>query len=334
MKKNIFVKKLSTVIFTLTIGSLLFAEQTASQIVKEAAEKDSASLSVKYIEENLKTVTVPSEKRALYAFLGSLQEQMSLYQEASRSYASAAGISAGDAAGMPKKSSQQLVLDAVRASLSYGDFSTADSYLNSAVRNSSDEKVQSYIKLYEVWSALCKINSASRLEESVTILKAYSTMPSMKAVCPSVLLTLWYVTGENEYGESLKKQFPASPEANVVSGAVQMLPAPFWYFMPKKGEALASAVENAVESQPVIVEKSKESNAASSAKKQQLGLFRSRDNAASLCDALKAKNFDAYILEEKRSSGTTYFIVVVDENEKGTMGNLLKSAGFECYPVF
>ena len=29
-----------------------------------------------------------------------------------------------------------------------------------------------------------------------------------------------------------------------------------------------------------------------------------------------------------------YYAVVVDENAEGTMGQKLKNAGFECYPVF
>ena len=245
---------------------------------------------------------------------------------------------------MQKKTNPQLVLDAVRCSLSSGDCSTADSYLNSAVRNSQDETIQAYIKLYEVWSRLCQIESNSQLDESVALLKAYSDFPSMKAVQPSVLLTLWYVTGQESWGKKLRAAFPKSPEAAIVAGNVQMTPAPFWYFMPKKGSALEAAAENAAESQSVPMEKSDDSSggaddssqseASEKIKKQQLGLFKSRDNAQGLCDRLKEKGFKPYITEETRPSGTTYFIVVVDENAKGNIGEQLRSAGFECYPIF
>ena len=123
-----------------------------------------------------------------------------------------------------------------------------------------------------------------------------------------------------------------------------MTPAPFWYFMPKKGNALEAAAENAAESQSVAIEKPSDNASAAAAsessgegekiKKQQLGLFKSRDNAQGLCDKLKEKGFKPYITEETRPSGTTYYIVVVDENSKGNIGDQLRSAGFECYPIF
>ena len=49
---------------------------------------------------------------------------------------------------------------------------------------------------------------------------------------------------------------------------------------------------------------------------------------------VKEKGFKPYITEETRPSGTTYYIVVVDENAKGNIGDQLRSAGFECYPIF
>ena len=54
--------------------------------------------------------------------------------------------------------------------------------------------------------------------------------------------------------------------------------------------------------------------AKTSGKKQQLGLFKSKANADELIGKVRAKNFDAYAYSETRASGTTYYIVVVDEN--------------------
>lgn len=320
-----------------------FAQNSAKEISQKALERGNAGDSVDWLKKQIVQQKDPAQKRALLAFMGGLQEQLGAYKDASDSYAQAAGISAPNVEGMPKKTSPQLVLDAVRCALCSGDSATADSYLNSAVRNSQDETIQAYIKLYEVWSQLCKIESNSQLEESVTLLKAYSDFPSMKAVQPSVLLTLWYITGQDSYGKQLRKAFPKSPEAAIVGGSVQMTPAPFWYFMPKKGKALEAAAENAAESQTVEIEKSSDAVTSATAgdsgegekiKKQQLGLFKSRDNAQGLCDRLKEKGFKPYITEETRPSGTTYYIVVVDENAKGNIGDQLRSAGFECYPIF
>lgn len=87
-----------------------------------------------------------------------------------------------------------------------------------------------------------------------------------------------------------------------------------------------------------------ESSTASSAKsedepferavKLQMGLFKGKSNAENLVARLKDKGFDAYMTSVKRASGTTYFLVFVDEDAKQSMGLKLKSAGFECYPIF
>ena len=343
----------------LLCGAFLSAQNSAKEIVQKALDSSSAGESVDYIKKQIPQQKSAAEKRALLAFLGGLQEQLGAYKDATASYAQAAGISAPNVEGLPKKTNPQLVLDAVRCALCSGDSATADNYLNSAVRNSSDETIQAYIKLYEVWSRLCQIEANSQLDESVALLTAYADFPSMKAVAPSVLLTLWYITGQESWGKKLRDAFPKSPEAAIVAGSVQMVPAPFWYFMPKKGSALEAAAESAAESQTIPMEKSDDSAGAGSAsnagssnegadsqsgdasddasekiKKQQLGLFKSRDNAQSLCDKLKEKGFKPYITEETRPSGTTYFIVVVDENAKGNIGDQLRSAGFECYPIF
>ena len=345
MKRSLFAAAL------LLCGALLSAQNSAKEIVQKALDSSSAGESVDYLKKQIPQQKSAADKRALLAFLGGLQEQLGAYKDASASYAQAAGISAPNVEGMPKKTSPQLVLDAVRCALCSGDSATADSYLNSAVRNSQDETIQAYIKLYEVWSRLCQIESNSQLDESVALLTAYADFPSMKAVAPSVLLTLWYITGQESWGKKLRAAFPKSPEAAIVAGSVQMVPAPFWYFMPKKGSALEAAAESAAESQTIPMEKSDDGasangsaeNGASSdsgdgssekIKKQQLGLFKSRDNAQGLCDRLKEKGFKPYITEETRPSGTTYYIVVVDENAKGNIGDQLRSAGFECYPIF
>ena len=337
MKRALFAAAL------LFCGAFLSAQNSAKEIVQKALDSSSAGESVDYLKKQIPQQKDAAQKRALLAFLGGLQEQLGAYKDATASYAQAAGISAPNVEGMPQKTNPQLVLDAVRCSLCSGDSATADSYLNSAVRNSQDETIQAYIKLYEVWSRLCQIESSSQLDESVALLKAYADFPSMKAVAPSVLLTLWYITGQESWGKKLRAAFPKSTEAAIVAGSVQMMPAPFWYFMPKKGSALEAAAESAAESQSVSVEKSDDgassqngdtSDGSEKIKKQQLGLFKSRDNAQGLCDRLKEKGFKPYITEETRPSGTTYYIVVVDENAKGNIGDQLRSAGFECYPIF
>lgn len=324
-KKILFVS-----IFFLSF-SLFAAELKAKDIALESCKQASVKDSISYLNTKLSSITVPSEKRAVLVFLASLQEQQGQYEAAQKNYASAAGISAKDAEGMPQKSNEQLVIDAVRCALCAGDYQTADSYLTSTVKNSKNTEISSYYKLYSQWSALCRAETSDDLVEPVELLKAYVSVPAMKNLQPVILLTLWYITGDGSYSSKIKSDYPASIECAIVKGDVQLLPVPFWYFVPKTGVA-----EQGTGSYTAKVEASndKSSNTTSSkVTKWQLGLFKSSDNAKALCEEAKKKGFDAFVTSETRSSGTTYFIVLVNDDNSGSTADKLRSAGYECYPV-
>lgn len=329
-------KIISLVLCLLVISTAYSADLTAKFVTTEAAKKESVEQSVSYLKTQISKITVASEKRAAYIFLASLQEQMSLYDDAQKSYAQAAGIAAGDAEGMPKKTNEEIVLDAVRCALSSGDAITADNYLNSAVRNSKNEDVQAYIKLYSQWSALCKANNVNDIQEPIVMLQAYTKVDSMKIVKPAILLTLWYVTGENSYSKEITSKFPSSIEASIVKGDVQLMPTPFWFFVPKSGEAeQGTGTVNVTEEKKTQEKKEIKVVDQTPVKfsKWQLGLFKTESNAKLLVDEVKAKGFDAYITTEKRASGTTYYIVLVNEDKQGNVADRLRSSGYDCYAV-
>ena len=328
MNKKLFL----IAIFSLS-AALIFAEAKAKDIKAQAVKKSTVEESVSYVKTQIKSLTVVSEKRAAYVFLASLQEQLALYGDAQKSYATAAGIAAGDAEGMPQKTNEQLVIDAVRCALCCGDWPTADSYLNSAVRNSKDANIQSYVKLYAQWSALCKAENVDDLNEPLELLKAYLKVQSMKSVHPVILLTLWYVTGDKSWSEQITKNFPSSTEAAIVKGDVQLLPTPFWFFVPKSGVA-EQGTGTFKEDISVEASATTQSTATTTTKysKWQLGLFKTESNAKLLCEEVQQKGFNAYVTSEKRASGTTYYIVLVKDDGTGT-ADKLRSAGYDCYPV-
>lgn len=342
------MKKFFLILFLSGIfcSSVFCADLKAKTVVQQAQKKETVEESLSYIQSQIGNVSAASEKRALYIFMASLQESLAMYEDAKASYAGAAGIAAGDAEGMPKKSNEQLVLDAVRCALSGGDSATADTYLNSAVRNSKNETIQAYIKLYSQWSALCRAETVADLEEPIEILKAYTKVASMESVRLAVFLTLWYVTGENSYAKEITSRYPGSPEAAIVNGNIQLLPTPFWFFVPKLGEAQqemggiqvpeVSKTENVASSSGNKKQETAGTGGAAktgAAVKLQLGLFRTESNAKYLVEELNKKGFDCKILEEKRSSGTTYYIVYTYENKDGTVADRLRSAGYECYII-
>jgi len=354
MTKN----KKSSIIF-LAFSLFLFsplAGEGARVLIENAAKKPSIQDSVDYLQKNVEKVTPVSEKRAVYIFMASLFEQQGMYSEARKNYvqaASLAGSAESAVKGVPNRDSEELVLDAVRCALCAGDYANADSYLNSAVRNSKNQSVLAYVKLYEQWSSLCKAKNEEETKESIAMLKTYSTLDSMKPVRPSVLLTLWHLTGDSQYSQNLKNAFPKSMETAIVKGEIQTLPTPFWYFVPRHGMDLPEvsggaggqeaakistvSSENAESrSKNASDAKNKGGSAQSSEKivRQQLGLFRDQGNASRLVEKVKAKGFKASIATEVRPSGTKYYLVVVEENKQGTIGEELRTAGFDCYPLF
>lgn len=318
------------------------AELTARFVTGEAVKKDSLEESLSYLKDQVAKMNLPAEKRATYVFIATLEEQMALYDQAQKFYAQAASIAAGDAEGMPKKSNEEIVLDAIRCALSSGDYMTADSYLNSAVRNTRNQKIQAYIKLYTQWSALCRAEKVDDIQEPLVMLQAYLKLDSMECLRPAIYLTLWYLTGDKSYSQQLASKYPKSPEAAIVKGDVQLLPTPFWFFVPKSGEAeqgtgsYADTSSSSGTSSSAANETSSsqgQSAASSKTTKWQLGLFKTQSNAKLLVDELKSKGFEAYTTSETRASGTTYHIVLVNEDKSGNMADKLRNAGYDCYAV-
>ncbi|HIW37255.1 MAG TPA: SPOR domain-containing protein [Candidatus Treponema faecavium] len=274
-----------------------------------------------------------ADRRSLYAAAGNMQEQMGLYSQAVKSYAAAAAINSGPADGMPRVSAETLVLKAIRCSLSMGNYEQAARFLNSDVKNSRDETVIAYTKLYNIWSALCQTDSQAQLHEPVVLLESYVSMDSMKAVQPAMLLTLFYITGEQRWKDELASRYPDSPEAAAAAGNADMIPTPFWFFVPREGAAPAAA-ESPNPAPAAAAAESGTGRHREHAARWQLGFFRNRDNAQALLDTLAASGFDAEIQNETRQSGTVYYTVTVEENAGGATGDALKAAGFDCYPLF
>ena len=310
------------------------SSDAANKLILEAAQKSSANETISYLAKNIPSLKDDSDKKAAFSFLGALQEQAGKFEDAKKSYTAGAALAG-------PTNSEKLVIGAVRCALNSGDAETALSFLKSSVRNSKDALIIAHIKLYEQWALLCKANNVKETEKAVSALKSFVDDASMKPVLPSVLFTLWHITGDESYSSKLKSSFSSSPEAKIIRGEINALSTPFWLFMPRKENTVPEIAQVPVE-KSAAQEKS-DSAAAQPAKtsgdgekivREQLGLFRDVSNANALAEKVKSKGFDAKIVVEKRPSGNVYYIVVVDENKDRTIGKELRTAGFECYPVF
>ena len=301
----------------------------------------------KVIEELHKaseSAPTPSDRRSILAFLGSVQEHAGYYEAASRSYARAAGIAAPSAHGMPGRTAARLVIDAVRCALSAGDYVTAESYLSSTVKNSTDPVVQSYIKLYTAWCLLSRAESASELAGAMALLDAYAADSALESVRPAVLLTLWYIEPTSARFADLVSAYPDSPEAAVAQGKAALIPSPFWFFLPSREQrpgisppsttapstAPAPPAATVPPSPPRQNAPQTESTAAAVQETLQLGLFRNRGNAENLAARLRDAGFTP-VIETRHNTGLEYFVVTM----RGANDTIkrLQAAGFEAFPL-
>ncbi len=301
---------------------------------------------LEYLENHINTSQKVQDQRDLLIFKASLQERSGFYELAAKTYEKAAAIQPPD----DSEPSASLLIQAARCALSHGDFQLADTYLSIVSRTALSSELAAKIKLYAVWSWLSKINDEDSLHEPLVILASYIDMKGMETVQASILLTLWYLSGDDVYSKLLTEKYPNSVEAAIIQGRVQLMPTPFWYFRPRKtrdtvldstaelsttisGDGEKSEAKSFIR-QDEQKEAEKYDESAASILHYQLGFFRNNENALDLVQRLQKAGFSPSIQEEKRQSGTTYYAVIVKENDTNTMGSLLKNAGFECYPVF
>jgi hypothetical protein len=246
-----------------------------------------------------------------------VQEHAGRYKDASQSYAGAAAIAAPPAQGMPLVSAEQLAIDAIRCALSAGEYPIAESYLSSEVKNSRDPAIQSYVKLYTAWCLLSKARTDGDVAAAVALLETYAKDSMLETVRPEVLLTLWYIDPAGAWGKELIRRYPNSPEAAITQGKANILPSPFWFFLPSQ-----TAQQNPdAETSP---------SAPETQKLLQLGIFRNRGNADAYVSRIKEAGFTAWIISQNRD-GQDYFVVVTSDSRDAL--RRLKDAGFDAFPL-
>jgi tetratricopeptide (TPR) repeat protein len=176
----------------------------------------------KQIGQEEKLNTHPEKTKELYYLLAEVQEKMGDYEEASKNY--------------EKVASQEAFLAAAKTALLYGDSLRCDTLLSRLTQGHIKEKLVSQVRLYAVWSWLVKAQSEDALHEPLVILKSYVGMKGMEEEQAAILLTLWYLTGEEAYKVAIEKQYPKSLEFLVLESAASFLPTPFWFFVPRKNQ--------------------------------------------------------------------------------------------------
>ncbi|MBQ9538500.1 MAG: SPOR domain-containing protein [Treponema sp.] len=305
-------------------------EKSALTLRANALQKENVRESLKYLTSHIDLAKNASEKRSILYYTATLEESLGQFVAASSTYAAAASIDAADAPGMPAASNAELFLFAARSSLEACDFQSADSYLDAQALNScDDDKLIAMKRLLSVWSALCKANDYNEAKAVASRLEDFVDDAKLVDIRRNVLFTLWYVTEDSKWKDALVKDYPKSPEAAIAAGKGVVMAMPFWYFMPRA----SLQNNNKSEASSGVAAGDSGERKKPSAVREQIGFFRERENAQKLVERAGKSGFTAYYYSEVRSSGTEYYVVVVDEDEEGSIGKKLRSAGFDCYPI-
>jgi hypothetical protein len=221
----------------------------------------------------------------------------------------------------------------------------------------TDDQLLARSRVYAAWIGLAKGDDP----QALSLIRTLAQGKAFAAYAPALLFTLWWASGDAASRDALIATYPASPEAAVASGSMSLAPAPFWYLMGRNPGAVASfALEGtknlpksqsstskpdstAAGAQPADGQASVHADAAAqtagtaldsvSGVWQQVGFFKSRENADELVARLEKLGFKPVVRGDKRPSGTVYFAVLVPEDKGRTVAGRLKDSGFESYLV-
>lgn len=320
-------RRLFTVLAILSIVRIQgFAADSLDPAVKNLVQKaftQKTEESVrKFFEKNM--TELPNTQARIHALtlLAAYEQQCGNYAYAASWYVQAARLESTEG-------KNTFLLDAVQALLCGGEYDRASSLLATIAEGLPVDAENAYYRRYAVYNTW-RMLAEGMTDKALTLIKKYATQHAFAAYHPALLFTLWWVSGDSSIKEELCKKYPTSIEAAAVNGTVTVHPSTFWYLMPK-GASLEKDTAD------VTVSQKQDDTAHRKAAKPsyyQLGFYRTKKYAQALVDDLQKSRFNPIIKEEIRPSGTLYFAVLVQENESGTMGILLKNAGYEAFPVF
>lgn len=317
--------------------------QDLVSIVQKALNLDeSSSVLTELTSLALKQKTI-QEKKYVLATLAAYEEGLGELEFASKHYL--------EAAWLEPQRDWSLSLDAARCYIALGDYEAADSLVKAVLLGSFNQKELVRARVYGVILQL----GGSERANALNLCAQYSKNPDFAEYAPMLLFLQWWISEDEQAKKNLLTHWSSSVEALIVQGSVNLSPKPFWYLAERdvKNRFTHSELTNTLGTQdnppvlissgliqPLIAESSTPSDktAKDSQNKttsrsggiwQQTGFFRNESYAKELQAKLVSMGFSAIIRSETRSSGTTYFSVLVPETEDRATGAKLKNAGFE-----
>lgn len=244
-----FMKKAFASLFFLLLVGSAFAAGTATgggtltpaarkTVAAAFALSDRAKI-IQALEAGAAKQTSVADKKAVLAELASYEERLGLVSAAADHYAAAASAD-------PANRDDALLLDAARACLASNDTERADGYVRTVLLSGFDDGLLARSRVYAAWIELSSGDAASAL----SLIRTLSQAKSFDAYAPELLFTLWWAAGDAASRDRLIASYPASPEAAVASGTMNIAPAPFWYLMGRNQDSVATFAREGAKNLP------------------------------------------------------------------------------------
>ncbi len=311
--------------FFITIPCTSDSSKEIRSALNSSPKTTDSTVIYKHLVSKLKGVSSIKEKEEISIFLAEYATRNNLFKNAAENYLETFNF----ATVLKEKKRKKYLVKALKSFILAGDMEMGHSIYEKlkllkenppSIYDLEGDLYLQYLKLSNLLN-----NSAKGLDKVIDTLKAYSKDSKYKSFRRSILLSLWFISNDEEAEWILKKEYPKSIEAMLVKGEALILPTTFWYLLPSSQSYYVEEDESFVPSENVKV---------SIPKAYQIGFFKYKKYATSQAKKLKDMGFTVEIKEETRESGTLYFAVFVVENEEGNIGLKLKDLGFETFPIF
>ncbi|MFO7848522.1 MAG: tetratricopeptide repeat protein [Spirochaetia bacterium] len=305
------------------------------RLLDTAKAFEDPSRSKQILDRYLPLLDKPEERYEVLLMLAHLEESLGNYKDAQSHYQSAAFVRRGERDYKALFHSALLLIE-------QGEYSLAEVQLT-RVRDSTDSEKLMRTAQLNLARLYALTGNTEEAEKTIAGIMEDETGPEIYYLIYTVSSHLEMDEQARAAGQRLIKEFPKSPEAQLVQGIAEEAPSTEKVFglllreeTAESSKAASGEAQKETRGQPQQDEEQVKPQEEQKARGVQTGSFRDIENADYMAAELEKKGFSAQV-EEKTVNGTKYHQVIVPVPEDLRAQNImlrLKEEGFEGYPVY
>ena len=307
-------------LFSLSLIAFATPSKKIQDALAKAPKTQDCVLMYSNLASKLNTPNIKGEEaKEVHLFLADYATRCHIFDKAGEHYLEAFNLSHA----LKEKDAKKYLIMALKSFIMAGDVEMGYAVYGklSTLKEAGDSLYELEAELYIQYLHL----SESLNDDSVdvaSIIKNLENYAKNKKYAPfrsSILLSLYFISGDKSAKTAILKEYPKSMEAMLVEDDAIILPTTFWYLIPTKTHSNASPTSDSSISIP---------------KAYQIGFFKQKEYALKQVKKLQSMGFSVELKEEKRDGNHVYYAVFVLEKDGGKTRIKLRDAGFESFPIF